>query len=192
MAIGYGDPLPASSPAVQATLASLRPAQIHKFIQEQHKNALLDRDDDGEHAPLLLVTLDLSQWTLILNLTIRELPEKALAQLQTAHSQLAELLDWENDELIQAEKDAATLDAALKAANPHETAVTPTSVSGQSTLRTTLSLVASTSRRHRKQPWKISLRPSKRPKQRRILHSSWLRVRDQSHRLHRHVRSRPR
>lgn len=133
ISVGYGDPLPAPSPAVQATLASLRSMEIHSFIQEQDKAALLDCDDDGEHAPLLLATLDLSQWTLILNLTICESPEKALAQLQVAHAQLAEMLDWENEELLQAERDSIAVDAALKAANPHEVSSKPTSFSGQST-----------------------------------------------------------
>lgn len=57
--LGYKNPLPAPSPAVQGTLASLNSAAIHSFIQEQETAALLDLDEDGEHAPLLLATLDL-------------------------------------------------------------------------------------------------------------------------------------
>lgn len=132
-ALGYDDPLPAPAPAVQATLASLRSPDVHSFIQEKDKAALLDLDEDGEHAPLLLATLDLSQWTLILNITIQDSPEKALAQLRVAHAQLADILDWENDALLQAEKDSIAVDAALKAANPHEAAAHPASFSGPST-----------------------------------------------------------
>lgn len=132
IALGYGDPLPAPALAVQATLVSLKAPEIHEFIKEQDTAALLDRDDEGEHAPLLLSTLDLSQWTLILNLTIRESAAKAFEQLRLAHSQLADILEWENDELIQAEKDALAVDAAIKAANPHETSNSVSSLSGPS------------------------------------------------------------
>lgn len=68
-----------------------------------------------------------------MNLTIRESPEKALTQLRTAHTQLAEMLDWENEALLESEKEAVAVDSALKAANPHEAASIPISFSGQST-----------------------------------------------------------
>lgn len=93
---------------------------------------MLDYDEEGDHALLLVSTLDLSQWTLILNLTIRESTEKVLAQLRTAHSQLADMLDWETDELIQAEKDAIIVDAAIKNANPHEMSKRTTTLTGPS------------------------------------------------------------
>jgi len=71
--------------AVQATFASLNAPKIHNFILEQDKIALLDCDEEGEHAPLLLSTLDLSQWTLILNVVITDSVAKALGQLHIAH-----------------------------------------------------------------------------------------------------------
>lgn len=132
VALGYADPLPAPSLAVQATLASLKAPEIHSFVQEQDQAAILDCDEEGDHAPLLLSTLDLSQWTLILNLTIRESAEKALAQLRIAHSQLADILDWETEELMQAEKDAVLVDTAIKNANPHEISKRTTTLSGPS------------------------------------------------------------
>lgn len=93
----------------------------------------MDVDDEGEHAPLLVATLDLSQWTLILNLTMSDSDEKALAQLRVAHTQLADILDWEAEELAQAEKDIILVDAALKEANPHEGSQKLTTLSGPST-----------------------------------------------------------
>lgn len=127
--LGYGDPLPAPAPAVQATLASMKSPAIHAYVNEQDRAALLDCDDDGEHAPLLLTTLDLSQWTLILNLVIRDSEDKALGQLRIAQSKLAEMLDVEAEELAQAEKDAVLVDKVIKAANPHEGAQKSTSAS---------------------------------------------------------------
>lgn len=114
-------------------MASLGATEIHTFIEEHDRAALLDVDDEGEHAPLLVAMLDLSQWTLILNLTICESAQKALDQLQVAHTQLAEMLDWEHEELQQAEKDSVLVDAALKAANSHDVSSKPTSFSGPST-----------------------------------------------------------
>lgn len=133
IALGYGDPLPAPGPAVQATLASMKSSEIHAFVNEQDRAALIDCDDDGEHAPLLVATLDLSQWTLILNLAIRECEEKALGQLRIAHLQLAEMIDFEAEELAQAEKDAVLVDNAMKAANPHEGSQKSMTASGPST-----------------------------------------------------------
>lgn len=135
IALGYGDLLPALALAVQTTLASLKGPEIHEFIKEQDTVALLDRDNEGEHAPLLLSTLDLSQWTLILNLTIRQSSAEAFEQLRLAHSQLADILVWENDELVQAERDVLAVDAAIKTANPlkllkpHETSNTISTLS---------------------------------------------------------------
>jgi hypothetical protein len=56
----YVDPLPAPSPTMQATIALIVGTKIHEMIQTTDKAALLDKDDDGDHTPLLLTTLDLS------------------------------------------------------------------------------------------------------------------------------------
>lgn len=132
VSLGYSEPLPAPSMAVQATLASLNSQEIHDFILEQDKLALLDCDEEGEHAPLLLSTLDLSQWTFILHLVISESALKAFEQLRKAHQQLADILDLESEELIQAESDSLIVDAAIKMANPHEASKKITALSGPS------------------------------------------------------------
>lgn len=62
--------------------------EIHQFIQEHDKNALQDFDDEGEHAPLLLVTLDLSHWTSIM-IAASANKEKGLA----AYERLSRLWD---------------------------------------------------------------------------------------------------
>lgn len=117
--LGYKDPLPAPSPAVQATLASLDAPAIHKFILQQDLTALQDVDEEGEHAPLFLSTLDLSQWTRILAFAIKD-KDKALDELKTAHGQLASILEYEAEELELAIANTRIVDAALKQANPHE------------------------------------------------------------------------
>jgi hypothetical protein len=57
-AMGYNDPLPAPSPTVQATLSSIVGLEILSYIQDTDNASLQDKDDNGEHAPLLLSTLD--------------------------------------------------------------------------------------------------------------------------------------
>jgi hypothetical protein len=67
-------------------------------VQTNDRAALLDTDDEGEHAPLLLSTLDLSHWTSIMYVsTLEGGVEKALTRLREAHAVLAHLL--ERDEL---------------------------------------------------------------------------------------------
>jgi hypothetical protein len=83
---------------VQATLVSTPGSEIHEFIQTTDSAALLDKDEDGEHAPLLLSTLDLSHWTSIMLVSTQENGvEKAMARLQEAHAVLPNLL--EKDEI---------------------------------------------------------------------------------------------
>jgi hypothetical protein len=64
--LGYDDSLPAPSLAIQAALATISDREIHEYIQTTDKTTLYDCDDDGEHVPLLLTTLDLSHWTSIM------------------------------------------------------------------------------------------------------------------------------
>jgi hypothetical protein len=117
----YNDPLPAPSPAVQATLVSMVGNEIHEFIQTSDKDALLDIDEDGEHAPLLLSTLDLSHWTAILYAsTLEGGVEKALGRLREAHAVLANLLEKDDQELEEATSNTHLVEKALRLANPHE------------------------------------------------------------------------
>jgi cellobiose-specific phosphotransferase system component IIA len=119
--LGYGDPLPAPSQAVQATLASIVGPEIHSYVQETDNASLLDKDDDGEHAPLLLSTLDLSHWTSIMySSTMENGIEKALMRLKEAHSVLAVLLERDELELEEALNNARVVETALRAANTHE------------------------------------------------------------------------
>ena len=104
---------------MQATLAALQAPNIHDFILNEDRAALNDCDEDGEHAPLLLTTLDLLQWTLILTIAIKD-KAKGLEQLKIAHTQLADILDYELEAKELAEQNARLVDAALKRANPHE------------------------------------------------------------------------
>ena len=120
LALGYGEPLPAPSPAVQATLASISTPSIHEYILQHDNAAFLDRDEEGEHAPLLLTTLDLSQWTLILALAIKKDEDKCLEQLKLAQDDLPAILDNEVEELEIANHNAKLVELALRKANPHE------------------------------------------------------------------------
>jgi hypothetical protein len=58
--MGYEEPLPAPSPTVYVTIAAIVGSDIHRYVQVTDKEALQDKDEDGEHVPLLLSTLDLS------------------------------------------------------------------------------------------------------------------------------------
>lgn len=118
-ALGYDDTLPAPSPAVQATMVGLNAPEIHEYIQTQDRQALLDLDEDGMHAPLFLLTLDLSQWTLVLAAKFSK-AVAGLEQLKVAHAQLADILDFEAEEIEIATHNIALVDVALKKANPHE------------------------------------------------------------------------
>jgi hypothetical protein len=83
---------------VQATLASIVEYEIHAYIQDTDNASLLDSDDDGEHAPLLLSILDLFQWMSIMYAsTLENGIKKCLTHLKEAHMVLVGLL--ENDEL---------------------------------------------------------------------------------------------
>jgi hypothetical protein len=119
--MSYNDPLPAPSPAVQATLSSMVGPEIHSYIQETDNASLLDKDDNGEHAPLLLSTLDLSHWTSIMHVsTLEGGMEKALTRLKEAHSVLAALLEKDEMELEEATNNTRVVETALRAANAHE------------------------------------------------------------------------
>ena len=117
----YAEPLPPPSPAVQATLVSIVGQEIHEFVQSNDRAALLDIDDEGEHAPLLLSTLDLSHWTSIMYVsTLEEGVEKALTRLREAHVILAHLLERDELDLEEANANMLCVERALRHANPHE------------------------------------------------------------------------
>jgi hypothetical protein len=121
MALNYAEPLPAPSPAVQATLVSISGTEIHEFVQTTDNTALLDKDEDGEHAPLLLSTLDLSHWTSIMYVsTLEDGTKKALAHLREAHGVLANLLEKDELDLEEATNTTNVVEMVLRAANPHE------------------------------------------------------------------------
>jgi hypothetical protein len=121
VALNYTEPLPPPSPAVQATLAAIVGPEIHEFVQTNDRAALLDTDDDGEHAPLLLSTLDLSHWTAIMYVsTLEGGVEKALTRLREAHAVLAHLLERDELDLEEANTNTLLVERALHTANPHE------------------------------------------------------------------------
>lgn len=120
-AMGYHDPLPAPSPAVQATLASIVGPQIHDLIQTTDNASIIDKDEDGDPAPLLLTTLDLSHWTAILYVsTLDNGVERAIARVHEAHRVLANLLEKDELDLAEMTRNTHVVEAALRAANPHE------------------------------------------------------------------------
>ena len=119
--LGYAEPLPFPSPAAQATIAAIRGPEIHTFIQESDNAALLEKDEEGEHAPLLLSTLDLSHWTAILYVsTLENGSEAALNHLWEAHGVLANLLEKDELEETEAYNNLKATEDALRATNPHE------------------------------------------------------------------------
>ena len=111
--MGYGPPLPAPIPAVQATLCAIDMPNLHKFIQETYTTALSECEEEGWHTPLLLDSLDLALWTSIF-VTATADPKKSIANLRNAHARLADLLLEDECEAIRMEGLAMKLDAALK------------------------------------------------------------------------------
>ena len=80
--MGYGKLLPTLSLAVQATFISIVGIEIHEFIQTTDNATIINKDEDGDHAPMFLSTLDLSHWTSILYIsTLDGGVEKALRRL---------------------------------------------------------------------------------------------------------------
>jgi hypothetical protein len=102
-------------------MVSIVGTEIHEYLQTTDKEALLDKDEDGEHVPLLLSTLDLSHWTLILVVSITNNGvEKALGRLREAYGVLANLLEKDELELEEATVNTWAVETALGAANLHE------------------------------------------------------------------------
>ena len=114
--MGYGPPLPAPIPAVQATLSAIDLPNLHKFIQETDSASLNECEEEGVHAPLLLDSLDLALWTSIF-VTAATDPEKSIANIRKAHAKLADLLIEDEREAVRMDGLALKVEAALKAAN---------------------------------------------------------------------------
>jgi hypothetical protein len=93
-------------------LATIPDSEIHQFIQETDKNALHDLDDEGDHAPLLLVTLDLSYWTSIMIVATTD-KEKGLGRLREDQQVLGQLLEKDEMELEEAMRNTHTVENAL-------------------------------------------------------------------------------
>ena len=123
--LGYSNPLFAPSPTVQVTLAAIGEPEIHGFIQNTDLTSLADKDDDGEHAFLLLEVLDLSHWMSIMYASL-EKKEEGLAKLTQAHAVLATLLERDELELEEAERNSKLVEVALIAANPQDKFLTET------------------------------------------------------------------
>jgi hypothetical protein len=80
---------------------------------------LLDVDDEGEHAPLILATLDLSHWTAIMVAAFAD-KEKGLSCLREAHQVLGQLLEKDELDFEEAIRNTQVVEIALRNANPHE------------------------------------------------------------------------
>jgi hypothetical protein len=112
--LGYDEPLPAPAPAIQEIVASIVGNEIHKYIKSMDKEALLDKDKDGEHSPLLTETLNLSHWTSMMFMsTLDRGVEKALGHLREAHNVLANLLEKDKFDLQEAITNTRLVEAAL-------------------------------------------------------------------------------
>lgn len=106
---------------MQATIASIVGPEIHAYVQETDNASFLDKDDDGEHAPLLLTTLDLFHWTSIMyTSTLDNGVVKALARLRKAHDVLAILLEEDELKLEEAMNNKRVVETVLRATNAHE------------------------------------------------------------------------
>jgi cation transport regulator ChaC len=119
VALGYGEPLFVPTPAVQATIACIADPEFHEFMQTADKNAFADQDEEGVHAPLLLSTLDLSHWTALMNAATVD-PKLGMSRLRQAHEVLHVLLDRDEQDLAEAERNTRAVEAYLRVTNPHE------------------------------------------------------------------------
>ena len=114
--LGYGPPLPAPIPAVQATLTAIDIPEFHTFIQETDTVTINEADDEGLHTPLLIDSLDLAAWTSLFVLATTD-KTKTVDRLRKAHGKLPELLVEDEQEADRAELLAQKVEAVLKLAN---------------------------------------------------------------------------
>jgi hypothetical protein len=83
------------------------------------RNAFADQDEEGVHAPLLFLTLDLSHWSALMNAATAD-PKLGFTRLREAHEVLHVLLDRDEHELAEAECNTRAVEAYLQITNPHE------------------------------------------------------------------------
>jgi len=117
--LGYNLPLPPPIPIIQATLASLKPVEIHAFIQETDAATIKNNGEDGE-LPLILSTLDLSQWTRVFEVANSKTPEQGLIRLKELHSALEDIISQDAEEYALSQKNAISVEVAIRAANNKE------------------------------------------------------------------------
>ena len=117
--MGYGQPLPASIPAVQTTIAEIDVPKFHSCVQEMDLAAINDVDDEGVHAPLLLDILDLAAWTSLFVLATVD-PVKTVARLRSAHTKLSDLMLEDELEAVKSAQLAQKIEVILKLANADE------------------------------------------------------------------------
>jgi len=117
--MGYQSPLPPPIPIIQATLASLKPTEIHAFIQATDFETIKINGEEGE-LPLILTTLDLSQWTRVFEVANGKTPEQGLIRLKELHSCLDALISQDAEEYANSQKDAIAVEVAIRAANNKE------------------------------------------------------------------------
>lgn len=128
-AIGYEDPLPVPTPAIQATLAAIHPREIHEYIQGHDKEALGANSEEGE-APTFLAVLDLGQWTRIFEVANSD-PAKGLTRLGELKDKLIERMILDTEELEKAISDTAKAELAIRKANCLAAPVTGTDLASQ-------------------------------------------------------------
>ena len=118
-AMGYDLPLPPPIPIIQATLACIKPPQIHAYIQENDSETIKNNGDEGE-SPLILSMLDLSQWTRIFEVANGKTPEMGLARLKELYLVLDEMITQDALDYADSQKDAILVEVAIWAANNKE------------------------------------------------------------------------
>lgn len=80
---------------------------------------MADTDEEGEHAPLLLSTLDFSQWTAVMT-TITQEREKGMEMLKEAHLNLSYLLERDAIEYHDSILNIRKVEFDVKKANSQE------------------------------------------------------------------------
>ena len=118
-AMEYDLPLPPPIPIIQATLACIKPPQIHAYIQKNDSKTIKNNGDEGE-SPLILSMLDLSQWTRIFEVANGKTPEMGLARLKELHLVLDEMITQDALDYADLQKDAILVEVAIWATNNKE------------------------------------------------------------------------
>ena len=101
------------------TLAAIPDTFVHEFVQEADKTAFADMDNEGIHAPTLLLVLDLNMWKAILNSSTQD-KDEGFKRIKQVHSKLAALLDLDELEKEEACRNTRSIEALLLQNNPHE------------------------------------------------------------------------